>query len=1261
MQRLWLLGPARVEQIPESQKTTAKSAGDECQTRAVPRFRSRRTVALLGYLVAERRTVARDFLAALFWPDEATSKGRSNLRRELHNLTQILPGCWELGRQAVAFVPSADVEVDIYTLQQLEAQAHWQEAADLLLGEFLEGLYLDDNSEFENWLLGERERWRGSAEAVLTRVIQGLMRRGQYSAALRHTRRLLQLAPWNEGAHRQAMRLLAWTGQRGAALRQFETCRQALREELGIEPAGETTTLFEQIQAGALDLPPQLPAFLTDEGARHRVDHALFVAREQQLAQLDTFLDRALAGQSQICFVTGGPGRGKTALMDAFARRTMEVHPNLLVANGNCNAYSDVGDPYLPFRDVMAMLSGDVEAKWDAGTISRDHAQRLWAALPLVVQALLDHGPHLLNVLVPAAALLSRAMLAEPADAPWLAPLRAQVSRPEAMSLDVEQSDLFQQVTNVLRNVAREQPLLLILDDLQWADLASASLLFHLGRRLAGADSRVLIVCAYRPEEVALERAGPAAGPGQAQRHPLARALSEFKRLFGDVWVDLGQADRTEGRRFIDALLDVWPNRLAEGFRATLFHRTQGHPLFTVELLRAMQQRGDLVADREAYWIEGPELDWETLPARVEAVIAERIGRLSTDLQDILNIASVEGEVFTAQVVAAVRQVAERPLLYRLSHELEGRHRLVREQEEMQTTRRRLARYRFEHVLFRDYVYNRLSPGERRLLHGEVAAALERCYHGQLDEIAVRLAHHCHQAGDDSHALPWFIQAAENASRVYANVEAYAHYTRAIEAAERIAAEAASVIGLYIGRGLVAQRLGDFEGALDDYESALQLARSAGQGNLEHLQWRALVEMGRLWTSRDYGRAHHCFQDALELAQQMGAPALLASSLNWMGNWHANAEAPVTAATYHQTAMEIVEELEDRRELVNTLDLLGLAHLLGGDLTASVRTYDRAIALCQELDDRPRLVTSLIARAISVTELVMLASLPALAPPDALRDLEEAIRIAREIHSASDEAWAHWALGLLHAVQGRYGKALEVSQRGLEIASRIGHREWIVGNRCALGCLSLELLAPERALCQLKGALTLAGELRSQVWIHRITGALAEAHSLYGDLKGAQTCLERVLSPQTPMDTMGNRYCWARRAQLALAQGNPELALDIAQRLITSAPGMSPGRVITFLWTLKAEAVAATGHTEEAQALLQAAIENAQATGERFLLWPLHASLGHLYQALGRQPEAEKALSTAHRLVDELANSVPDRGLRDNFVQRAQVRLGTSP
>ncbi|UCC88670.1 MAG: tetratricopeptide repeat protein, partial [Anaerolineales bacterium] len=1200
----------------------------------------------------ERRPVAREFLATRFWPDETPSKARANLRRELYNLVQILPGCWELNRQTVAFTPPAHTAVDLYTLLELEAEERWREAAELLGGEFLEGLYLDDNLAFENWLLGERERWGGRTQTILAHVTEGYTRRGQYSDALHYARRLLQLTPWNEGAHRQVMRLLAWTGHRGAALRQFEACKQTLWEELGVEPAEETSTLYQQIQAGELDLPPQLPAFLTEEGARRAAERPPFVARERELAQLDAFLEAALAGQGRVIFITGGPGRGKTALMDAFARRAMEAHPSLLVASGNCNAYSGVGDPYLPFRDVVAMLTGDVEAKWDAGAITRDHARRLWAAFPLVVQALLDHVPHLMHVFVPRAALLSRAVAAGGAGAPWLARLRAHLKRQGPSSRGVEQSHLFQQVTQLLRSVADKQPLLLILEDMQWADAASIGLLFHLGRRLADAAGRVLITCTYRPEEVAAPL--PSAGSGEHERHRLAKALSEFKRTFGDEGIDLDRVEAAESRRFVDALLDSEPNRLGEGFRAALLRRTQGHPLFTVELLRAMRGRGDLLQDEDGRWIEGSALDWEVLPARTEAVIEERIGRLDPQLQELLTIASVEGKDFTAQVVAEVQKMAERFSLRRLSGELARQHRLVIEQEEVQTVRGRMSRYRFSHVLFQDYLYKRLSPGERRLLHADVAAALEKLYQGHLDEMAVQLSHHFHQAGEYPRAFQYFTLAAERAARSYANDEAITHYTRAIQIAERVSPEVALVAKLHRGRGLAYATVGAFEQARIDYEASLQMAHAAGETQAE---WRALLDLGKLWASRDYDQTRDHFERALELARRIDAPAVLASSLNRMGNWHANAESPLRAAAYHQEALSIFEALGDPRGLANTLDLLGIAHLLSGDLSASVRYYDQAITLFRELDDRPRLVSSLMGRATIVSLLVLLATAPAVAPPDAARDIEEAVQIAQEIASHPDEAWALWSLGLLHTLYGRLGCALEVIQRGLRIASEIGHREWAVGNRFALGVLYAELLAPEEARRQLEEALALTKELRSQYWIHHVTGALAGACYLLDDLAGAQACLDKVVSPQTPMDTMGKRYCWARRAELALSQGDPAHALEITQRLIASAPGMSPERVITFLWKLKGEALAAMGRAEEACSLLRAALENAQVTEERFLLWRIHASLGRLYCATDHQKEAEKEFSATSELIQELAASVPDEALKGNFLHSAYNML----
>jgi tetratricopeptide (TPR) repeat protein len=453
--------------------------------------------------------------------------------------------------------------------------------------------------------------------------------------------------------------------------------------------------------------------------------------------------------------------------------------------------------------------------------------------------------------------------------------------------------------------------------------------------------------------------------------------------------------------------------------------------------------------------------------------------------------------------------------------------------------------------------------------------------------------------------------------------------------------------------------LGEFEQARADHETIVQIADAASQ---HRVLWRASVDLGKLWASRDYNQSCDYFERALEVARQIGDPAVLAGSLNWMGNWHANAEDPLRAVQYHQEALEIVERLGNRQELADTLDLLGITSLLGGDLTAAVQYYDQAILLFRELGDQPSLASSLTGRGhASGATFPGLTQVAPDMPVDPRRDFEEAMRISQEVGSLSGEAWVAWSLGQLEIVQGCYGQALEVMQRGLCIASQIGHCEWIVGNQCALGQLYVELLAPERARLHLEAALTLAEELRSRVWIHLATGALAVAHSLLDALVGAQACLESVLSAETPVDTQGQRYCWGRQAELALCRGDPEQALDIVERLIASAPGLTPGRVITFLWKLKGEALSAMGQMDQAHTLLQEAIENAQAAGERSLLWRLHTSMGRLYRAMDRQPESEVELSRARERVEELADTLPCGELRDNFLQRAYDIVSSSP
>jgi DNA-binding SARP family transcriptional activator len=754
----------------------------------------RKAMALLVYLAVTGESYGRDSLAALLWPEYDQSRARADLRRTLSVLNRTLgEGYLSVDRELASIDPEADLWVDAAHFRSLlatcERHSHptaearedctalLEEAAALYQGDFMAGFTLRDSPAYDEWQFFQAEELRDGLGRALQQLVRCYALQEAFESAIPHARQWVSLDPLHEPAHRQLMELFAQAGRRNAALRQYRQCVRVLEEELGVPPSDETTALYERIRAERslpaeveeADAPvvptPELPAFITEEGDAE-VERTAFVAREPELALVERHLEAVLSGQGQVVLVAGEAGSGKTTLVYEFARRAQEAFGDLVVASGNCNAFTGSGAPYLPFREMLDLLSGDLEVGWIRGTVTPENARRLWDLAPITIQALLDSGQDLIDGFVPGAALAARIADLSLAQAGWLDRLeriRARKATRDAAPM-ATQDVLFEQFANVLQTLARERPLLLIIDDAQWVDVTSAGLLFHLSRRLTG--NRVFLIIIYRPEDIGLART-------QEGRHPLEPVINELKRAFGEIEVDLSQA---EGYRFVEALLDTFPNRLGEAFRKGLYQRTQGHALFTVELLREMMERGVIWEDDDGCCVHEPALDWETLPARVEAVIEERVGRLDDGLRSVLDIASVEGERFTAQVVARVHGTGEREVLHTLSQALGRRHRLVQEHGEVRVDGWFLSRFQFAHALFQRYLYDQLSAGERRLLHGEIAATLEDIYRDQAHEIAVDLAHHYAQADRVEKAIEYGLQAGDQARWAYAHEEALRYY-----------------------------------------------------------------------------------------------------------------------------------------------------------------------------------------------------------------------------------------------------------------------------------------------------------------------------------------------------------------------------------------------------------------------------------------------------------------------------------------------------
>lgn len=275
-------------------------------------FRSQKTLVLLAYLLCEDRPITRDYLAGLSWPEMPQSQALGLLRRSLYDLNSQLPGCLDMDRRTVRFSPTAPVTVDLRCFAALTAKDDvpaWTEAVALYRAPFLQGIYVDDAPELENWLVREQERWQRELIRLLNRLIAYHTERAAYQPALDYTQQLLTVEPWREEAHRQAMLLLARLGQTSAALAQYERCRQVLQTELAVEPAQGTEKLRTRIAAIAHQPAHPLPPATTP-----------FIGRNEEVAELT---QRLASLHNRLITLVGPGGMGKTRLALAVARHVV--------------------------------------------------------------------------------------------------------------------------------------------------------------------------------------------------------------------------------------------------------------------------------------------------------------------------------------------------------------------------------------------------------------------------------------------------------------------------------------------------------------------------------------------------------------------------------------------------------------------------------------------------------------------------------------------------------------------------------------------------------------------------------------------------------------------------------------------------------------------------------------------------------------------------------------------------------------------------
>src|SRR5215218_3083842 len=660
--RIALLGPPRVER---------DGAPIEVDTR--------KAIALLAYLAMHPERHGRDAVAGLLWPDYDTEHARGALRRTLSTLNKAVgPGWLAADRTTVGFARAVSW-LDVARFEELVAAcrehghapedacpacvAPLEEAARLHRGDFLAGFGLRDSTSFDDWQYFQAERLRRELASTLERLATAQIGQHRWDDAVDAARRFLALDPLHEPAHRQLMRIYAWSGRRGAALRQFQACQRVLADELGVEPLEETVAVHQAIQANRLPPPPPVATAPAAAGAVRAVDNrrpvpggsvtlpmkaAPLVGRGAEWAALlDAYA--GVVSDGRLVVIEGEAGIGKTRLAAELAGHARSLGAS--VVGGRCYE-EEAAVAYGPFIEGLrgALAAGA------AGDSPRAGSPRPLEGVPR-------------HWLAEARRLLPELVEAFP-DLPDPGPLDGPAAGRQ----------FFEGVSQVLLAAcAGPVPGVLVLDDLHLADEASLDILAYLVHRLRGRP--LLVVACWRSEQV----------PADAR---LRRLAAGARRAGQAGTIALRRLDTAGVAELVSA---VAPARA--GAAGLLHQRTEGLPFLVLEYLAAAGDAGELPA---------------LLPGGARDLLAARVRDVGDAARQLLTTAAVLGRSFDVdtvraasgrsdeEAVAALEELAARGLVHEVAGDV----------------------YDFGHGLVRDLVYSQTSLARRRLLHRRVGEAL---------------------------------------------------------------------------------------------------------------------------------------------------------------------------------------------------------------------------------------------------------------------------------------------------------------------------------------------------------------------------------------------------------------------------------------------------------------------------------------------------------------------------------------------------------
>ena len=767
-----------------------------------------------------------------------------------------------------------------------------------------------------------------------------------------------------------------------------------------------------------------------------------------------------------------------------------------------------------------------------------------------------------------------------------------------------------------LQRLAGSNPLVIVFDDLHWADEASLNLLLSLSNMTE--TQPVLFICMTRPENTA---------PGWDLIVKIQQALDG-----GYHAIELEPLHAEQTDTMLMNLLGM--KGLPKNVRDLIVEKAEGNPFFVEELIRSLIETQQITRENN-HWKAVSEDAQVSMPNTLRGVLSARIDRLPETSKHVLQNASVIGRLFDLRV------------LQRLTNLNGGLDEHIQYLKDVSLIEAILEEYAFRHVLIQEAAYDTILIKNRVELHRQIGEALEELHADRIEEFAPLLAYHFFSASD-VRSLKYDILAGEQAARLYANAEAATYFSRALEVARRNSSDIDQIRHLFSELGRVLELAGRYERALETYDNFQEFGRERADRSIEMAALMAKAPLYSIFTPlHNSFLSEQMLIQALEISREIGDRAAQARlSWNLMLNYLFS-KRPDQALEHGELALSLARESDNREQLAYVLNDLCRLYTCRGEFEKAYAVIEEARSLWKTLDNQVMLADSLGSEAE--------ARFNAGQFDLAFERSQQALRITEKIENLWGQSYDRMLMAFVLFERGDLGRGIQLAEQSIQLSDGAGLIASGIGLRSELSWMYSYCGDLDKGTDVIEKAMQVAAT-KQPAWKAFPLAGKIRMYLLQGDVQSAkQVAGNTLLEPISIPYARYTIFLCLANVELAVSEGNYELALDLVDDLLNEVSPLTRVDIPDVLrW--KGIILIGLGRLDEAIRVLIEAHSLAKESGCHLHLWPILVEMAFVHSKLGNHQEAAGNREAARRIVEQIAESLREVGLRDSFLNQPRVQ-----